>query len=249
MSRLAENLSIAADTFGVSQNRLGPESGTSQSTVNRIIQGDTKAPKADSLQKLARYFGVTMDALQNAEEQEFRNIIEAARRKKRGVAEPIAAYEVRAVEGDSDVDPDREVLVDEVDVVVSGGPGAWVPEFVETKFRMPFQLYWFREKRAKPADTRIMRVRGSSMERTLFHGDKVVVNFGDREVQDDHVFVLYYGGGVKVKRLFRMADGRLRVVSDNIDKDTYPDEFVGQGDLENVYVLGRVIDKSGSGGL
>lgn len=161
----------------------------------------------------------------------------------------VPAFEVKAVDGPDGIDPERETMVAEVDVRLSGGPGAWVPEYVETRFRMSYQLYWFRQKGAKPQNVKLMKVRGNSMEPVLWDGDRVAIDTGAREIVDDRVYGIVVGGMAKVKRLFRTAGGRLRIVSDNPDKGRYPDEFVEPDDLESVYVIGRVIDKSGSGGL
>jgi len=170
-----------------------------------------------------------------------------------GVGEPLAAYKVKAVEGDDSLDPNREVMVAEVDVSVSAGHGQRQPEFVETRYRMSYQLSWFQQVGAKPEHVRVMKVTGDSMERTLFHGDRVAVNLADnRHILDGRVYVFATGGpepDVKIKRLFKTSDGRLRIVSDNPDKALYPDEFLTPEDAANVYIIGRVIDRSGRGGL
>lgn len=160
----------------------------------------------------------------------------------------VHAYDVRGVDGADGVDAEREVMVEEVDVLLSAGNGSPVPEFVETKFRMPFQIEWMRKWGAKPENVKLMRVNGDSMERTLFDGDRVAVNFADRRIIDGKVYALI-SGEAKVKRLFRLRDGALRIVSDNADKTLFPDEIVPADEAESVYVLGRVIDKSGAGGL
>jgi phage repressor protein C with HTH and peptisase S24 domain len=117
---------------------------------------------------------------------------------------------------------------------------------------MPYQMHWFKTVGAKPEHVKVMRVHGHSMERTLFDGDRVAVNTADHRIVDGRVFVFMAGGpegGVKVKRLFTTADGRIRVVSDNPDKALYPDEFLTAADMEQFHMIGRVIDRSGRGGL
>lgn len=167
-----------------------------------------------------------------------------------GVREvPVHAYEVEAVESDENFDPRTEVWVEGVEVEVSGGNGAVVPAFVPTKYRQRYRLDWFQDKGAKPENVKIMKVRGHSMERTLFDGDKVAVDLGNRRIVSNHVYVVIVGDEARVKRLFRMADGRIRIISDNPDKALYPDEFVDERDAHGFTVLGRVIDKSGGGGL
>lgn len=160
----------------------------------------------------------------------------------------VHAYDIRGVDTGDGVEVDQEVMVDEVDVMLSGGPGNIVPEYVETRFRMPFQIEWLRKFGAKPENVKLMRVNGDSMERTLFDGDRVAVHLGDRRVVDGRVYAVIIGEA-KIKRLFKLRDGALRVVSDNHDKTLYPDEIIPANEIESVYVIGRVIDKSGAGGL
>ncbi|WP_460821529.1 LexA family transcriptional regulator [Lysobacter olei] len=161
----------------------------------------------------------------------------------------VHAYEVRGVDGEDGVDAEREVMIAVSDIEVSGGPGVIVPEYVETKYRLPFQIEWLRQFGAKPEQVRIARVRGSSMEPTLWDGDKAVIHTGQRRIRNDRVFALIYGGEARVKRISMMADGRLRIVSDNPDKTRYPDEYVQPEDMAQVYIIGQVIDRSGGGGL
>ena len=160
----------------------------------------------------------------------------------------VPAYEIEAVEDDEDFDPEREVWVEGFDIEVSGGPGRPIPEYVPTQYRQRFTLKWLHKTGAKAKDLIILGVRGHSMERTLFDGDKVVADRGNTRVISNHVYVIIAGGEVRVKRLFRAADGRMRIVSDNPDKVAYPDEFI-EPDSGDFLVLGRVIDKSGPGGL
>ena len=160
----------------------------------------------------------------------------------------VSAYEIDAVEDDEDFDPRMEVWVDGFDVEVSGGNGHPIPEYVPTKYRQRYTLKWLQKTGARAKDLIIMGVRGHSMERTLFEGDKAVIDRGNMRIVSNHVYVIISGGEARVKRLFRTADGRIRIVSDNPDKQTYPDEYVDI-DSSDFLVIGRVIDKSGPGGL
>lgn len=165
-----------------------------------------------------------------------------------GTRVKVHAYDVRGVDALDGVDHSLDVMIEEVDVMLSGGPGNIVPEYVETRFRMPFQIEWLRKFGAKPEDVKLMRVNGDSMERTLFDGDRVAVHLADRRIVDGRVYAVVLGEA-KVKRLFKLRDGSLRVVSDNENKTLFPDEIVPADDMSSVYVIGRVIDKSGGGGL
>ncbi|HHW4685780.1 MAG TPA: S24 family peptidase [Xylella sp.] len=157
--------------------------------------------------------------------------------------------EVRVVDGENDIDERTDVLLDEIDVILSCGVGNTVPEFVETKIRMPFQLSWFRKHGVKPENVKLMRVNGDSMERTIYDGDRVAVHLADKRIRDGKVYAIVIGNDAKLKRLYTLRDGSLRVSSDNTDKENYPDEIIPAREIDTIFIIGRVIDKSGSGGL
>lgn len=240
------NLAALMRLNGLSEGELSRRTGVPQPTIHRILKGKSADPRESTLRPLASAFKVTASELRDLDTAQ---LVEKASRR---VREPLRAYDVRPVEAEHEIDDEREVLVDEVDILVSGGPGAWSPEYVETRYRMPYQMNWFRSIGAKPDDVKVMRVIGHSMERTLFDGDRIAVNTGDTRLIDGRVYVFIAGGpegGVKVKRLFTTADGRIRVVSDNPDKTLYPDEFLTSAEMDQFLMIGRVVDRSGRGGL
>lgn len=242
MNRVADNLRTLMARHGVSENQLSRETGVPQPTIHRVVSGASLDPRDGTLRPLAEFFGVTVEGLRTALPDSDGPI----------TRDRVRAYEVKAIEEGEGLDDDKEVLVAEVDVVVSGGPGARVPEFVETRYRMAYQISWFRQVGAKPENVRVMKVFGDSMERTLFNGDRIAVNTADKRIADGRVYVFVTGGvdpDIKVKRLYWTTDGRLRIVSDNPDKSQYPDEYLAHEDAENLYIIGRVIDRSGRGGL
>lgn len=64
--------------------------------------------------------------------------------------------------------------------------------------------------------------------------------------RNNHVNTQVVADQMKVKRLRRRRDGGLLIVSDN---DRYPIEEVPPSELDTVYIIGRVFDRSGRGGL
>ena len=102
------------------------------------------------------------------------------------------AYEVRVVDGTDGVDHDREAMIAVVDVELSAGAGT-VLEFVETKYRLPYQIEWLRSAGvADPAEAKLMEVRGDSMESTLSHGDKVLIHVKATRVVSDAVYAIMF---------------------------------------------------------
>lgn len=87
---------------------------------------------------------------------------------------------------------------------------------------------------------------GQSMEPRISDGDVLLVNRGEKEIQSGEVYVLGFPAeGIRAKRLHWMADGRLRVSSDNPDKAKYPDEFYSPEDSSHLNIIGRVVHRGG----
>lgn len=161
---------------------------------------------------------------------------------------PIRAYDVEAIE-DGDPVPDGWTEIEHIDFALSAGDGSAVPTFVETKYPLYYRMDWFHRHGAKPANVKSMSVTGDSMQATLYDRDRVAVHIADRLVVSNAVYALLLDGEACVKRLFRHGHG-LRIVSDNQDKARYPDIIIEPDELaDRVSIIGRVIDKSGAGGL
>lgn len=164
------------------------------------------------------------------------------------VQEPILGYEIRAVDGQDGVDNGTEVMIAEVDVELGAGNGVSL-DFIETRYRLPYQVEWLRSVGVKkPEDARLMMVRGQSMDRNLWDGDKVLIHLKSTKIVSDAVYAIMLDGEPRIKRLFRSAEG-IRVVSDNEDKVKYPDDLVTPEHSDRLIIIGRAIHRQGSKGL
>jgi transcriptional regulator with XRE-family HTH domain len=160
--------------------------------------------------------------------------------------EPIKAWEYE------EVMPDGEyAMVPRLNVKLSGGHGHDGAQQLDFGFDdgelRAYSADWIRKRRLKPSKLRVLKATGRSMERTIFDGDDLLVDLGDTLIVDGAVYALWYEGSERVKRLFRIPGGGLRISSDN--KDEFPEIVLGPEYLGHVYIIGRVIDRSGSGGL
>lgn len=79
---------------------------------------------------------------------------------------------------------------------------------------------WVRSERFVASDLLAITVRGESMEPSLFDGDVIVVNTGDKKLVDGTVYAVNYEGEVVVKRMVRDA-GMWWLTSDNSDQRKY----------------------------
>ncbi len=118
-------------------------------------------------------------------------------------------------------------------------------DFVKAK-PQAFRAEWIRAQRLRPAKLACMTAHGDSMEERIQDGDALVVDTSQTEVMDGKPYALWYEGGERVKRLFRIPGGGLRITSDN---KKYPDIVLNHTELSHVRIIGRVVHVAGSGGL
>ena len=91
---------------------------------------------------------------------------------------------------------------------------------------------------ASPADLRILRVRGNSMEPEMGDGDGVVVDVSRRLPATGEIFVLWDGTGLVVKRVEALsASGALRLVSAHPDYPSY------ERSAYEIHIVGKVLWK------
>lgn len=144
--------------------------------------------------------------------------------------------------------PSEVIAVPVYDVRFSAGPGhAATYEIEEASQPAYYQRDWFVKQRINPEHARRFRVAGDSMEPFVYARDHVLVDTGDTDVQDGRIYALRYGNELRLKRVWRHLDGTLVLKSDNpryVDESVPPDVAA-----EHISIIGRVRDRSGSGGL
>ena len=74
----------------------------------------------------------------------------------------------------------------------------------------------------------------------------VLIRPADKRIVDDATYAIVVVDQLKVKKLRRRRDSGIDIVSCN---DRYAVESVPHEELDTLHILGRVIDKSGAGGL
>jgi phage repressor protein C with HTH and peptisase S24 domain len=147
--------------------------------------------------------------------------------------------------------PDGEfVMIPRLEVHLSAGTGTGSSQ-VEIEFNekqpQAFRAEWIRQQHFKPKKLAAMTAKGNSMEPTINNGDSLLVDTSQVEVVDGRVYALWYEGGERVKRLYRMPGGGLRIRSDNAAE--HPEILLGPDYSGSVRIIGRVVHRSGTGGL
>lgn len=148
--------------------------------------------------------------------------------------------------------PEDVVQIEEYKVKFSGGNGNTVItyELEEESEPATYRLSWIQRNHLNVKKLKRFQVSGDSMEPMLFSGDSVLVNLAENEfeqIRDGKVYAIRYGNDLRVKRIFRRLDGGLTLRSynpDHKDEDLTPEQV-----SQHITLIGRVRDKSGSGGL
>jgi phage repressor protein C with HTH and peptisase S24 domain len=210
------------------QSALASASGVGQTTIGRIMRSEVN-PTADILRKLAKSLGVDTAVFFSGTEAEVN-------------MRPILTWE-----HEDDLPEGEFALIRRFGVELSAGNGHESIEIVmDEKQPQAFRADWIRKKGLKPVHLACMTADGSSMESRIQDGDALVIDTSQKDVVDGTVFGLWYDGGARVKRLYRLPGGGLRIKSDNpefMPIDLQP------GQLEHVHIIGRVVHVAGEGGL
>lgn len=143
--------------------------------------------------------------------------------------------------------PDDVVLVPESRITFAAGDGHINYELIEDEEPATYRRSWFQKYGINPDRVKRFRVAGDSMEPMLFARDTILVNLDETQVIDGRLYALRYDHQLRVKYVSKRLDGSLILRSVN---PAYKDEEVS-AELANqhIEIIGRVRDRSGTGGL
>lgn len=135
------------------------------------------------------------------------------------------------------------VLVPLYDVPVSAGHGSFF-DAENIIQQIPFDAEWLEREELIAGQLACLPIKGDSMSPGLKTSDIVLIDLTHQ--RGDGVFVLRLNGALRIKRLQWLADGRLRISSDNpiyeteyVDPASPPDDFAIIGFCHTK--IGRVV--------
>ena len=124
------------------------------------------------------------------------------------------------------------------DVFLSAGYGVEVLDEAKETMTLDARLLTTeRGCRINPQHCEIVSVSGNSMAPEYRHGDKVIIDRGDTELVDGHIFAFRYNGQCYVKEINLLGD-KIKCISLNKEYDPF---YIKQG--EPFTVLGRIIPR------
>lgn len=120
--------------------------------------------------------------------------------------------------------------------IAAGSGSAQIKEVPNKKLR--FSKTTLKERNVSIKDAACAKVTGSSMEPVFPEGSTIGIDKSQTDIKDGKVYCIAHGGMLRVKLLYRIAGGGIRVSSYN--KEEYPDEILKGKDLEDFRIIGRV---------
>lgn len=141
------------------------------------------------------------------------------------------------------LDEDETELPFFMEVELSAGNGS--TQVIEKKgAKLRFSKSTLRRVGVQPQNAACVTVSGNSMEPMLSDGVVVGVNLAETRIKDGAIYALDQEGMLKVKILYRLPEGGLRIRS--LNRDDYPDEDYNVDYFsQNIQILGKIFWYSG----
>jgi len=127
------------------------------------------------------------------------------------------------------------------EVVISAGHGSVLCASNQPSNFMAFRNDWIRSRGFFVKDLKVFITRGDSMSPTIEDKEPILVNTGEKDPQDGHIYVIRSGEMTWVKRIQRQIDGSLLLISDN---KLYPSMLIKLDESTDIEVIGKVVNSS-----
>lgn len=123
------------------------------------------------------------------------------------------------------------------EVELAAGCGA--TEVIEVPGRLlRFAKSTLREAGVHEANAVCATVKGRSMERLIMDGATIGIDTGSKTIEDGEIYAFDQDGMLRVKYLYRLPGGGVRVRSENDDE--FPDETLTTEEFASIRMLGWV---------
>lgn len=248
---LSERIKLARTHKGLTQKELAERVGIAQTAISQLESGKTL--RSTYLYQIAAACGVSgawlATGIGNMSHDpiegllgEARVIIERENEHFRSWQNDQPLLGVAPISAWDDLTPveDDEVEIPFLrEVELSAGSGRTVIE-QSTSAKLRFGKRSLRAHNVQFHQAVCVVVSGNSMEPVLPDGSTVGINTGERQVTDGKMYALKHDGQLRVKVLYRLPGGGIRMRS--LNSAEHPDESytLEQMDQNSIEIIGRV---------
>ncbi|PHN43442.1 XRE family transcriptional regulator [Pseudomonas syringae] len=248
---LSERIKKARTHAGLTQREVAERVGIAQTAISQLESGKTQ--RSTYLFQIAEACGVSSvwlmagvgamgtvsDNTIDAEmERKFKEgYEEGVRLQKSAVQEDHGVYTVQGL-GEDELIEDEEVVIPFLREVPLREGKTTIESSNATTVKLTKRSLDARN--VKPQDAVCVEVNGNSMEPVLLNGSIVGVDTEQTAVTDGKMYALKHAGQLRVKTLYRLPGGGIRVRS--LNQSEYPDETYSVDEMRSapIEIIGRV---------
>lgn len=195
-----------------------------KATISLWESGST-SPKGENLHALAKTLGCTPEYILFGNKEV----------KPESNAEWAGGFELW--DSDSPLGEDEVEIPFYMEVELSAGQG--IAEAAEHKGpKLRFAKSSLKRQGVNSLQAACVKVNGNSMDPVLPHGSTVGVDTSATTIIDGKMYAINHDGMMRVKMLYKLPGGGMRLRSYNLDE--YPDERLDANQLQQVTVIGKV---------
>lgn len=191
--------------------------GLSESQLHRIVAGDSQ-PKLEPIVAIARAANISLEWLATGEG-------------------PMRPDEVREGRANYSVEMGEFALIPGYNVEVAAGVGTF-PGGEESTRKLAFRHKWLRYRGLKPENLVLVFAKGDSMEPTINDNNTLMIDTSNRELSDGHIYVIRTDGHLIVKRIQKLWNKGILLLSDNKE---YREQQIEPNEADDLEVIGKVV--------
>lgn len=229
MSTLGQRIARKREQAGLNQSELARRLSVSPQAVQKW-ESEVSTPRGKRLDDIAAALNTSVAYLVTGELLALTDRTES----NASILGPIDVWD-----DDTPLDDDEVEVPFLKEVELSAGSGRTVVE-QSHKQRLRFGKLTLRRQGVQPGDAVCVTVSGNSMEPVLPDKSTVGVDQGSTSVVDGKMYAIDHDGQLRVKTLYRLPGGGIRMRSFN--RDEHPDEEYTAQEMadQNIHIKGKV---------
>uniref|UniRef100_UPI004048C8D3 XRE family transcriptional regulator n=1 Tax=Rheinheimera sp. TaxID=1869214 RepID=UPI004048C8D3 len=240
MKTVGQKIREARDNAGLKQPELAAKLGWGQSRISNY-ERNVREPGLDDLSAIAKVLRIDVaDLLPTTQYQAKPPQIYSLGEEP--VSFSVDANALRAGgfelwDSKTPLHADEVALPFYMEVELSAGAGSEVQR-EDNGFKLRFAKSTLRKSGVQPEHAACVKITGDSMEPVLPDSSTVGIDTNDKNIKDGKMYAIDHDGMLRVKMLYRLPGGGLRVKSYNSHE--YPDETYTPEQAIAIKVIGKV---------
>jgi phage repressor protein C with HTH and peptisase S24 domain len=241
--RLKALFNSRKSALGLTQEKLAHALDMNQSSVSHYLNG-VNPLNASVAASFAKILGVDVSDFSERLAEEIARMTTGATPIRRELSNAQFLDSIEVWDDDTPLENDEVYVPFLKEVELSAGSGRTAVQESSNR-RLRFGRISLRNKGVDPASAKCVTVAGNSMEPVLRNGSTVAVDTSNTRVIDGDMYAIDHAGQLRVKQLYRLPGGGLRLRSFN--RDEHPDEEYTAQQIQDqdLVVLGRVFWSGG----